>query len=187
MNLKFANMNRIRRRIIRFKALFAVLVVFLVELALPTPVVQAAQAIQPLQTSAGALLTQEVKLPQKAIVVLDADAAEARKAKLGEIEKQPIRTLWMGVSAYNSEPGQTDGSPYITASGTFTRPGVVASNYFPIGTRIRMPEYFGDREFRVEDRMNARYNLVVDIWMEDKTEAKQWGRRNVKIEVLSYR
>lgn len=137
-----------------------------------------------------ALLTREyVKAPSKSVVVLDGDKLAERKKEVDEeykSQRTAIKTDYMTVSAYNSIPGQTDASPYRTAVGSLTRDGVVASNHYPIGTRIRFPEYFGDKEFIVEDRMNPRYDKVVDIWMEELSDAKQWGRRYVKIDVVEW-
>ena len=102
-----------------------------------------------------------------------------------EIVKQnPKRVVWVTVTAYSSEERQTDGSPYITAKNTFVRNGIIAANFLPFNTRVRMPQYFGDKEFVVEDRMNERYFERIDIWMSDTEAAKAWGARRVKIEVL---
>ncbi len=86
-------------------------------------------------------------------------------------------------TAYNSVPEQTDDTPFITASGTTVRHGVVAANFLPIGTRITIPEYYGDQTFIVEDRMHERYSDRVDIWMAEVSEAKQFGKRQVIIHV----
>jgi len=97
-----------------------------------------------------------------------------------------LRTLHTTATAYNSQPNQTDSSPFITASGSCVREGVVASNAFRIGTKIRMPELFGDKIFVVEDRMNERYSKRVDIWMASEDDAREFGlKRGVKIEVIS--
>ncbi len=88
------------------------------------------------------------------------------------------------VTAYSSTPDQTDDTPFITASGTHVRWGIVAANFLPIGTLVRLPEHYGDQIFVVEDRMNARYNVRMDIWMETREEAKHWGLKQVKIQVL---
>jgi 3D (Asp-Asp-Asp) domain-containing protein len=102
-----------------------------------------------------------------------------------EYSKGPaVRTIMVPMSAYDSEVGQTDGSPFTTADGSQVRDGIVAANFLPIGTRIRIPDYFGDKVFEVHDRMNARYAYKVDIWMLKKADALKWGVRNVKIEVL---
>lgn len=95
----------------------------------------------------------------------------------------PSYTMVVPTTAYNSEEGQTDSTPFITASGTRVRHGVVAANFLPIGTRVKIPNYYGDQIFVVEDRMNARYTKRMDIWMEKKSDALAWGIRNVTIEV----
>ena len=51
-------------------------------------------------------------------------------------------------TAYNSEVGQTDNSPFITATGTRVRPGVIALSrdllrVFPYGTRVTLHDRAG--------------------------------------------
>lgn len=99
-------------------------------------------------------------------------------------QKTTRQMRWMQVSGYNSEVAQTDDSPFITASNTHVRDGIVASNQFPFGTVLKFPSLYGDKIFVVEDRMNKRYTNNVDIWFADKTEALQLGRRTVQIEVI---
>ncbi|MBU0636944.1 3D domain-containing protein [Patescibacteria group bacterium] len=92
------------------------------------------------------------------------------------------------VTAYNSEIGQTDNSPCITANGfDVCRHGIedtVAANFLSFGTKIRIPELFGNKIFIVRDRMNSRFANNVDIWMLEKAQAKQLGVKYVKIEIL---
>ncbi len=88
-------------------------------------------------------------------------------------------------SAYNSVLWQTDDTPFITASGTTVRHGVLAANFLPIGTLVTIPDIYGDQIFVVEDRMNPRYLNNIDIWMESISDAKQFGRRSVKIHVYT--
>ena len=52
---------------------------------------------------------------------------------------------------------------------------VVAANFLPLGTRVRIPELYGDRIFTVQDRMNARYDKRMDFWMKDIKEARKLG------------
>ena len=87
-------------------------------------------------------------------------------------------------SAYNSLPGQTDSTPWTTASGTRCREGVIASNHFPIGTRLMIEGYKG-RVFTVEDRMNKRYGKKIDIWFRHYDDARHFGVRKVKYYVLA--
>lgn len=96
----------------------------------------------------------------------------------------PVRVLTVPVTAYSSEVGQTDSTPFITASGSTVRRGVVAANFLPIGARVRFPELYGNEVFVVEDRMNARYWKRVDIWMEETADAKNFGLQHTTIEVF---
>ncbi len=94
------------------------------------------------------------------------------------------RVTRITITAYSSTRDQTDSDPFTTASGTKVRDGVIAANFLPIGTRVRIPEYFGDKVFVVEDRMSARHWNMADIWMSSRNQAKQWGARYTKLEIL---
>ncbi|MCB9803029.1 3D domain-containing protein [Candidatus Nomurabacteria bacterium] len=93
-------------------------------------------------------------------------------------------TMNIIVTSYNSEPGQTDDSPFITAFNTHVRDGIVATNFLPKGTLVRFPDEFGDKIFVVEDRMNSRYYYRMDIWMADKAESIKFGAKYLKMEIL---
>lgn len=95
-----------------------------------------------------------------------------------------INTLETFVTAYSSSVDETDETPFITASGEKVRDGIVAANFLPFGTRVRIPEMFGDKIFVVKDRMAAKHNGKVDIWFETKGLAKQFGRQKLMVEVL---
>lgn len=114
-------------------------------------------------------------LPTEPVVALHFPQAGPRLARY---------SIRLPVTAYSSTPDQTDSTPFITASGTRVRWGVAAANFLPIGTKVRLPDNYGDQVFVVEDRMNARYDTHLDIWMETRAEAKQWGFRHTTIEVL---
>jgi 3D (Asp-Asp-Asp) domain-containing protein len=115
---------------------------------------------------------------------LVANALAPVNSPTGKVSKAIHRFYWVDVSAYNSEVGQTDDSPFITAKGTHVRDGIVATNMFPFGTAIKIPALFGDKIFVVEDRMNTRYQNNVDVWMESHADAVKLGRRTVQIEVI---
>lgn len=96
-------------------------------------------------------------------------------------------------TAYNSVPGQTDSTPFITATGTRTRPGVVALSrdmlrQFPYGTKVtiedlsgRYSSQFRGRVFIVEDTMAARKTNSLDIWMSSRGDAMRFGARQIRI------
>lgn len=90
----------------------------------------------------------------------------------------------VSATAYSSTVDQCDASPFITASGQHVRDGIIATNFLPFGTRVKIPELYGDKVFEVQDRMNRRYQTRIDIWMPTRGEAIQFGVRRVKIEVL---
>jgi len=89
------------------------------------------------------------------------------------------------VTAYSSTPDQTDSTPFITASGTHVRDGIVACNFLSFGTYVRFPDMYGDKIFVVEDRMALRNSHKIDIWFNTRWEAIQFGARNIRVEVLA--
>jgi len=92
------------------------------------------------------------------------------------------------ITAYNSEAGQTDNSPCITANGfNVCENGVedtIAANFLPFGSKVKIPALFGDRVFVVRDRMNKRFSDRVDVWMIERPDAVNFGVKVAKIEVL---
>lgn len=101
------------------------------------------------------------------------------------LDRAPRKVTTVVATAYNSLPWQTDNTPFITASGTHTRHGVVAANFLPIGAHVRFPDVYGDTIFVVEDRMNKKYYRGrVDIWMEEYQDAKIFGAKRLKMEVF---
>jgi len=88
------------------------------------------------------------------------------------------------VTAYSSRIEETDDTPNITASGTNVRPGVVAANWLPFGTKVKIPEVFGEKVFLVEDRMHKRNGDKLDIWFPSTEEALRFGTQLARIEIL---
>jgi 3D (Asp-Asp-Asp) domain-containing protein len=95
-----------------------------------------------------------------------------------------VKELIIPISAYSSTPDQTDDSPFITARGTYVRDGIIAANFLPFGTKIKIPEIFGDKIFVVEDRMNSRYWHKIDIWFPDRQSALEFGVKTAKIQII---
>lgn len=96
-----------------------------------------------------------------------------------------IKRMNVLATAYSSSPAQTDDEPFITAAGTFVRDGIVANNYLPMGTKIRIPQLFGEKIFVIEDRMHWRKgNDHIDIWFPEYSQAKDFGVKKTYIEVL---
>ena len=88
------------------------------------------------------------------------------------------------VTAYSSTPDQTDDTPFITANGKKVRDGIVAANFLPFGTKVRIPEIYGEKVFTVEDRMATKHNTKVDVWMETRESALKFGVKEIEMEIL---
>lgn len=129
------------------------------------------------------ILTDNELTPAEEIVTTT-DGAEASSTT----EYIVVSTSTHVMTAYNSEPGQTDDSPCITATGfnvcEHGEEDTIAANFLKFGTKVRIPELFGDRVFVVRDRMNKRHADRVDVWMKDRGDALKFGIKTAKIEVL---
>lgn len=98
-------------------------------------------------------------------------------------KEKPRRVMYVTVTAYSSTPDQTDDTPFIAATGKRVHDGMVAANFLRFGTKVRFPDYFGDKDFLVEDRMHERFSDRMDVWMETREEALQFGIRRLKVEI----
>ncbi|MFH1426945.1 MAG: hypothetical protein ABIG60_00210, partial [Patescibacteria group bacterium] len=109
--------------------------------------------------------------------------------KLPESEEAEIEfSRHITITAYNSEAGQTDDSPCITANNfnvcDYGVEDTIAANFLPFGSKVKIPALFGDRVFVVRDRMNKRFSNRVDVWMIERPDAVNFGVKVAKIEVL---
>jgi len=96
-----------------------------------------------------------------------------------------LRKIEVIITAYSSSPWETDENPYLTAAGTWVRDGIIANNYLPFGTKVKIPELYGNKVFVVEDRMSwKKGNYHIDIWFPSYWEAKSFGAKTTYIEIL---
>jgi 3D (Asp-Asp-Asp) domain-containing protein len=107
----------------------------------------------------------------------------SKVAKNGQ--KQPNMVVRSVITAYTSTPDQTDDTPFIAANGAHVYDGMIAANWLPFGTKVKIPDIYGDKVFTVEDRMNERYGFGrMDVWMDaPRQTAIQFGVRVVNVEV----
>lgn len=105
--------------------------------------------------------------------------------KLNKEAYETVKKVKMIITAYSSTPDQTDDTPFITASGKHVADGIIANNLLPFGTKVRIPQLYGDKIFIVEDRMHTRKGkYMADIWMPEYSEAKNFGVKVTEIEVI---
>ena len=74
-----------------------------------------------------------------------------------------------------------------TASGKSVSRGLIAADrrVLPIGTRVRLQAGSYSGEYVVADTGGAVRGRKIDIWMPSTSEAMRFGRRPVKLTVLS--
>ena len=121
-------------------------------------------------------------------------AFEATSTEVGNSFSEPApkvktitikSTMITAATAYSSTPDQTDDTPFITSNGKQVYDGLVAANWLPYNTKIRIPDLYGDKIFTVNDRMNARYKTGrLDVWMKTRQEAIQFGLRRIRIQIV---
>ena len=176
-------------RAVRRPTVYIILLALLLDLALPK--FASAQEIQKqnIRFNIIGLEVIEEELPPTTNEIKELPKADPQyHNRLPLARDKNIKKVYtMSVTAYSSDPAQTDDTPCITASGfDVCENGVeniIAANFLPIGSYVKMPEIFGDRIFRVEDRMNSRYHYRVDVWMTSKERARMFGIRKLRIEV----
>lgn len=101
-------------------------------------------------------------------------------------EEEADMVMDVVVTAYTSTPGQTDDDPFTAATGKRVHDGMIAANKLPFGTKVILPELYGNKVFVVEDRMNKRYGLGrMDIWLDtSRSEAMKFGVKRVQAKII---
>jgi 3D (Asp-Asp-Asp) domain-containing protein len=141
-------------------------------------------------------------------------AAETTSSTPQEIQKQsPISTNNPAVSIESPEAegkvgtagalGLTD-QPFVvgptkyvatayslrgrTASGLLVSKGVIAADprILPLGSRVRLEAGTYSGEYLVADTGSMVKGRRIDIWTQSSREAMRFGRRTVKLTILSY-
>jgi len=138
----------------------------------------------PIQNSEAELLLNTDSLIQEKLALFGQNTLIPVASPSTEIAKE-VRKVPVIITAYSSTSWQTDGTPFVTAAGTWVRDGVIANNYLSFGTQVKIPELFGEKVFVVEDRMNwKKDNYHIDIWFPSYLEAKEFGVKRTYIEIL---
>lgn len=75
-----------------------------------------------------------------------------------------------------------------TASGRFVAKGLIAADpkHLPLGSRVRLEAGAYSGEYLVADTGGLVRGKRIDIWTPSTREAMRFGRRTVKLTVLSY-
>ena len=127
----------------------------------------------------------ETSNPEEAISALLTIEENSLLAVSSLPEPKVTRRVRVIVTAYSSTPFETDSDPFITAAGTQVRDGIIANNLLSFGTKIRLPELYGEKIFVVEDRMSRKKgDYHFDIWFPSHWQAKNFGAKRTYLEIL---
>lgn len=104
------------------------------------------------------------------------------------------RSVVMTATAYDlsfESTGKRPGDKYygITASGTQARPGVVAvdPSVIPLGTKLYIESMDGTKDYGfavAEDTGGAIKGNKIDLFMENSSDVRRFGRRKVRVYIL---
>ena len=131
------------------------------------------------------IVAEKTEKPESILIEAPADKKSSAGKSFGQdAAGEPKRVIYVMVTAYSSTPDQTDDTPFITASGKHVHDGTIAANFLKFGTKIKIPELFGDKVFVVEDGMGCRYFHRVDIWFPDRSMALKFGKREAEIVIV---
>ena len=130
-------------------------------------------------------LAVQIELPQ--LPIHPPEPPPARRAP------RHLLRIPVTVTGYSSSVGQTDDSPYVTASNTRVRTGIVALSRdllreftpgapFAFGDLV---EIEGAGVFQVEDTMAQRHRKRADIWFSSTMAATRWGKRSMVLASLN--
>jgi 3D (Asp-Asp-Asp) domain-containing protein len=132
------------------------------------------------ETLLSQLKEQKVDAGQTQGKALPADDSAPLKATVGDDNVVAGPTTNYMATAYSLR-GRT-------ASGRMVSRGLIAADprVLPLGSRVRLdhPGYSGD--YLVADTGGAIRGRRIDIWIPSSREAMRFGRRTVKLTVLSY-
>ncbi|MBO8158291.1 MAG: 3D domain-containing protein [Thermosyntropha sp.] len=97
--------------------------------------------------------------------------------------KKVYKTLTMVATAYTADPAENGPWGAVAYDGQTLRRGIVAvdPNIIPMGTRLYIEGY---GEAIAADQGSAIKGNRIDLFMDSKTEAYNWGMRTVKVIVL---
>jgi len=101
-----------------------------------------------------------------------------------EYADQPFSTLKVTATAYSAREEECNAQPWITASGTPSRVGVIAVSRDLESIGVQLGDFVivkGMGLFRVEDRMNKRWRKRIDILHGNPEAARRFAKREVEI------
>lgn len=109
-------------------------------------------------------------------------------APAAQLRERPFATpdaaQWRGPQTFRATAYSLRGR---TRLGTYVRRGVIAADprVLPLGSVVRLKAGKYSGVYSVHDTGKKVKGKAVDVWMPSRGEARQFGRRGVKLQVLS--
>jgi 3D (Asp-Asp-Asp) domain-containing protein len=141
------------------------------------------------------VIAEDAGKDEKALLNSTAAAKTATTIIVAPVAPNPSGALTMG-----SDPNAMLTGPVVTytatayslggrtASGVRVSKGLIAADprVLPLGTRVRLEAGAYSGDYLVADTGGAVHGKRIDIWTPNSREANRFGRRLVKLTVLSY-
>lgn len=112
-------------------------------------------------------------------------------SRLVKLKDHLINSMQKGklllVTAYTADSTETDATPFITASNTRVREGIVAvsQDLFAKGWVFGKKIYIVNQGvYTIEDLLHKRKRNQLDIFMNNKVQALHFGRKKLKVFLL---
>jgi 3D (Asp-Asp-Asp) domain-containing protein len=154
------------------------------------PSQQIAQPVQPSDQQANSVLTPGLTSAEsvketKASGPAAAEAATGSASLASPAKEKPAETIAVAAQTYTATAYSLRGR---TASGKPVSRGLIAADpsVLPLGTRVRVEAGPFSGEYVVGDTGGSVKGRRIDIWTPTAREALQFGRRAVKLTVLSF-
>lgn len=126
----------------------------------------------------------EITNTQNKVIGIKGRDVNMRNSEVITINNKTYRAkkVTMKCSAYTSAPNEGGAYAY---NGQRLKDGMVAADLklYPIGTKIFIPKF--NKVFTVTDTGSAIRNQRLDIWMNSKQKAMQFGVQNLEVYVLN--
>ncbi|HEX8558282.1 MAG TPA: 3D domain-containing protein [Pyrinomonadaceae bacterium] len=157
-------------------------VLFLAQTSVAEPLGQIPQEVR--QQNAAAETTESQAAAAETADNADAATQETPKAAVDNKEKGAEAAAVTPHVTYTATAYSLRGR---TASGGAVRRGVIAADrrVLPLGTRVRLEAGSYSGEYVVADTGGAVRGRKIDIWVPHTSEAMRFGRRPVKLTVLT--
>ena len=167
---------------------------FLAQTSVAEPLGEIPQEVRQQSAASEAKTTGAETTRTTAAAPTEANAAETNKAEAAPTSetKAAVDNKKDGADAESaSQPLTFTATAYSlrgrTASGAQVRRGLIAADrrLLPLGTRVRLEAGAYSGEYLVADTGGAVKGRKIDIWMPNTAEAMRFGRRPVKLTVLT--